>query len=182
MTFGEKIPTSTRDLSADRMEKLAELFPDCMTESIIGGIVKQCIDLEKLKKVLGENTADESKDRYSFTWPDKKKAIAIANAPTNSVLRPVREESVDFDNTKNVYIEGDNLEALKCLREAYLGSVRVIFIDPPYNTGNDFIYKDNFAQSITEEKLRAGLVDEQGRKLAESYEVNTITNGRFHTD
>lgn len=117
-------------------------------------------------------------ERYQFTWPDKKKAILLANSPINATLRPCREESVDFDNTQNLYIEGDNLDVLKCLKETYLGKVKMIYIDPPYNTGNDFVYEDDFAESASEYLANSGQYDEQGNQLV----TNSESNGRFHTD
>ena len=123
-----------------------------------------------------------NEERYQFTWPDKKKSILLANAPIAKTLRPCREESVDFDNTENLYIEGDNLEVLKLLRENYLGKVKMIYIDPPYNTGNDFVYNDDFAQGKAEFEAQSGLFDEEGRRMADPMVQNTESNGRFHTD
>ena len=123
-----------------------------------------------------------AEERYQFTWPDKRAAIRLANVPTNKTLRPCREESVDFDNTENLYIEGDNLEVLKLLRENYLGKVKMIYIDPPYNTGNDFVYNDDFAQGKAEFEAQSGLFDDEGRRMADPMVQNTESNGRFHTD
>ena len=119
-----------------------------------------------------------NEERYQFTWPDKRKAILAANAPINATLRPCPEESVDFDTTQNLYIEGDNLDVLKCLKETYLHKVKMIYIDPPYNTGNDFVYEDDFAESASEYLANSGQFDEQGNRLV----TNTESNGRFHTD
>ena len=121
---------------------------------------------------------DGNEERYQFTWPDKKKSVLLANAPINKTLRPCREESVNFDNTENLYIEGDNLEVLKLLQETYLGKIKMIYIDPPYNTGNDFVYEDDFAQSTDEYLANSGQYDDEGNRLVQ----NTESNGRFHTD
>lgn len=166
------------------IEKIASLFPDCVTETIVGydaddkPILRHKLDFEKLQQNLSSEIISGKEERYQFTWPDKKKAILLANSPINATLRPCRDESVDFDNTKNLYIEGDNLDALKCLKETYLHKVKMIYIDPPYNTGNDFIYEDDFAESTSEYLANSGQFDEQGRRLV----TNTESNGRFHTD
>ena len=120
--------------------------------------------------------------RYQFTWPDKRAAIRLANTPTSKTLRPCRAESVDFDTTQNLYIEGDNLDVLKLLRENYLGKVKMIYIDPPYNTGNDFVYNDDFAQGKTDFEQRSGLFDEEGHQTIDPMQRNIEANGRFHTD
>lgn len=143
----------------------------------IGG-VKQAIDFEKLRQLLATDVVDGATERYQFTWPDKKKAIRMANAPSNMTLRPCREESVNFDTTENLYIEGDNLEVLKLLREDYLGKIKLIYIDPPYNTGNDFVYEDDFSQSESDFLESSGQLDAKGNRLFQ----NTESNGRFHTD
>lgn len=170
----------TKDFASVYSEKLAELFPECVTEVIDNqrGGVKQAIDFEKLKQLLATDVIEGPTERYQFTWPDKKKAIRMANAPTNMTLRPCREESVNFDTTENLYIEGDNLEVLKLLREDYLGKVKMIYIDPPYNTGNDFVYEDDFSQSSSTYMENSGQSDEEGNRLVQ----NTESNGRFHTD
>lgn len=162
------------------IEKIQQLFPDCVTETIderTGELVRK-VDFEKLQQNLSDVIISGREERYQFTWPDKKKAILLANSPVNAALRPCREESVDFDNTQNLYIEGDNLDVLKCLKETYLHKVKMIYIDPPYNTGNDFVYKDNFAESSAEYFANSGQFDEQGNRLV----TNTESNGRFHTD
>ena len=128
--------------------------------------------------MLSSEIVEGNEERYQFTWPDKRKAILAANAPINATLRPCREESVDFDTTQNLYIEGDNLDVLKCLKETYLHKVKMIYIDPPYNTGNDFVYEDDFAESASEYLANSGQFDEQGNRLV----TNTESNGRFHTD
>ena len=164
----------------DNIMKIAQLFPDCVTETVDerNGQPKHLIDFEKLKQNLSDSVMSERAERYQFTWPDKSKAILLANSPINATLRPCREESVDFDNTQNLYIEGDNLDVLKCLKETYLHKVKMIYIDPPYNTGNDFVYEDDFAQSSEEYLANSGQFDEQGNRMF----TNAESNGRFHTD
>ena len=164
----------------DNIMKIAQLFPDCVTETVDerSGQPKHLIDFEKLKQNLSDSVMSERAERYQFTWPDKSKAILLANSPINATLRPCREDSVDFDNTQNLYIEGDNLDVLKCLKETYLHKVKMIYIDPPYNTGNDFVYEDDFAQSSEEYLANSGQFDEQGNRMF----TNAESNGRFHTD
>ena len=164
----------------DNIMKIAQLFPDCVTETMDekSGQPKHLIDFEKLKQNLSDSVMSERAERYQFTWPDKSKAILLANSPINATLRPCREDSVDFDNTQNLYIEGDNLDVLKCLKETYLHKVKMIYIDPPYNTGNDFVYEDDFAQSSEEYLANSGQFDEQGNRMF----TNAESNGRFHTD
>ena len=164
----------------DNIAKIAMLFPDCVTETIdeVSGQPKHLIDFEKLKQNLSDSVMSEKAERYQFTWPDKSKAILLANSPINATLRPCREESVDFDNTQNLYIEGDNLDVLKCLKETYLHKVKMIYIDPPYNTGNDFVYEDDFAENTNDYLEHSNQYDEQGNRLA----ANLESNGRFHTD
>ena len=140
--------------------------------------MKRSIDFDKLRQLLSSDIVEGNEERYQFTWPDKRKAILAANAPINATLRPCQEESVDFDTTQNLYIEGDNLDVLKCLKETYLHKVKMIYIDPPYNTGNDFVYEDDFAESASEYLANSGQFDEQGNRLV----TNTESNGRFHTD
>ena len=164
----------------DNITKIAQLFPDCVTEIVDerSGQPKHLIDFEKLKQNLSDSVMSERAERYQFTWPDKSKAILLANSPINATLRPCREDSIDFDNTQNLYIEGDNLDVLKCLKETYLHKVKMIYIDPPYNTGNDFVYEDDFAQSSEEYLANSGQFDEQGNRMF----TNAESNGRFHTD
>lgn len=164
----------------DNITKIAQLFPDCVTETVDerSGQPKHLIDFEKLKQNLSDSVMSERAERYQFTWPDKSKAILLANSPINATLRPCREDSVDFNNTQNLYIEGDNLDVLKCLKETYLHKVKMIYIDPPYNTGNDFVYEDDFAQSSEEYLANSGQFDEQGNRMF----TNAESNGRFHTD
>ena len=175
----DKLKMTTTDSVKMNIDKLSQLFPNCVTEvSDNRGGVRQAIDFETLRQELSGVITEGNEERYQFTWPDKKKAILLANSPINATLRPCREESVNFDNTKNLYIEGDNLDVLKCLKETYLHKVKMIYIDPPYNTGNDFVYNDDFAESASEYLANSGQFDEQGRRLV----TNTESNGRFHTD
>ena len=168
----------------ENIKKIAELFPNTLTEVIKGyrddgtPIIEHAIDFDVLRQELSDIIVEGPEERYQFTWPDKKKSILLANAPIAKTLRPCREESVDFDTTENLYIEGDNLDALKLLQETYLGKVKMIYIDPPYNTGNDFVYEDDFAQSADEYLANSGQYDEDGNRLVQ----NTESNGRFHTD
>lgn len=176
----DKLKMTTVDGVQDNVEKIALLFPNCVTEirdSSTGRLVHK-VDFDKLRQELSGSIVSDREERYRFTWPDKSKAILLANAPVNAALRPCREESVDFDNTKNLYIEGDNLDVLKCLKETYLHQVKMIYIDPPYNTGSDFVYEDDFADSVDGYRSRSGQYDEQGNRLV----TNTESNGRFHTD
>lgn len=173
----------TADMAERNIEMLGQMFPNCLTETInADGKLVRAIDFDKLRQELACEVVEGAEERYQFTWPDKRNAIRLANAPINKTLRPCREESVDFDNTENLYIEGDNLEVLKLLRENYLGKVKMIYIDPPYNTGNDFVYNDDFAQGKAEFEAQSGLFDEEGRRMADPMVQNTESNGRFHTD
>ena len=175
----EHLNMQSMDKVAANVAKIRELFPNCVTERINNeGKLEHAIDFDMLKQELSDHVVDGLQERYQFTWPDKRKAILAANAPINKTLRPCREESVDFDNTENLYIEGDNLEVLKLLRENYLGEVKMIYIDPPYNTGNDFVYEDDFKQSLDEYIENSGQLDDAGNRLV----ANTESNGRFHTD
>jgi len=175
----EKLNMQCPNMVDENIEKIGKLFPDCLTEvKDENGQTGQAIDFDKLRQELSKEIVEGPEERYQFTWPDKKKAILTANAPINKTLRPCREESVDFDNTKNLYIEGDNLDVLKLMREDYLGKVKMIYIDPPYNTGNDFVYEDNFAQSADDYINNSGQLDDDGNRLVQ----NTESNGRFHTD
>ena len=175
----EHLNMQSMDKVAANVAKIRELFPNCVTERINNeGKLEHAIDFDMLKQELSDHVVDGLQERYQFTWPDKRKAILAANAPINKTLRPCREESVDFDNTENLYIEGDNLEVLKLLQETYLGKVKMIYIDPPYNTGNDFVYNDDFKQSSDEYVENSGQLDDEGNRLV----ANTESNGRFHTD
>lgn len=169
----------TPDITESNIEKIGQLFPNCLTERIgEDGKVERVIDFDMLRQELSKEIVEGPQERYQFTWPDKKKAIRLANTPSTMTLRPCREESVDFDNTENLYIEGDNLEVLKLLREDYLGKVKMIYIDPPYNTGNDFVYEDDFSQAAADYVESSGQTDASGNRLVQ----NTESNGRFHTD
>jgi adenine-specific DNA-methyltransferase len=170
----DKLDMQSPDLVNENIEKLAALFPNCVTEGADG----KSIDFDLLRQELSHAIVEGNKERYRIEWPGKKEAIVTANLPTTKTLRPIREDSVDFDNTENIYIEGDNLEVLKLLQESYLGKIKVIYIDPPYNTGKDFIYKDNFAKDAQEELLESGQKDEYNQRLM----VNPETAGRYHSD
>ena len=173
----------TPDASESNLEKIASLFPQCITEhKDKDGKIKFGIDFEKLKAELSKDIIEEGEERYQFTWPDKCAALRLANTPTDKTLRPDTNASKDFWNTENLYIEGDNLEVLKILREDYLGKIKMIYIDPPYNTGNDFVYNDDFVQGKDEFEATSGLFDEEGNQVLDPMQRNTESNGRFHTD
>ena len=176
----DKMRMQTVNKADENYKKLAELFPNAVTETIdpTTGEVVRAVDKDVLMQEINTKVVEENEERYQFTWPDKKKSVLLANAPINKTLRPCREESVDFDHTENLYIEGDNLEVLKLLQETYLGKIKMIYIDPPYNTGNDFVYEDDFAQSTEEYLDNSGQFDEEGNRLVK----NLDSNGRFHTD
>ena len=175
----DKLKMQTANKADENYRKLAELFPNAVTETIDeNSEVVRAIDKDVLMQEIAVKVVDGREERYQFTWPDKKKSVLLANAPISKTLRPCREESVDFDNTENLYIEGDNLEVLKLLQETYLGKIKMINIDPPYNTGNDFVYEDDLAQSTEEYLAGSGQFDEDGNRMVQ----NTESNGRFHTD
>ena len=193
----DKLKMHTSNKADENFRKLAAMFPNAVTETIDeNGEVVRAIDKDVLMQEIACTVVDVNEERYQFTWPDKKKSVLLANAPINKTLRPVREDetvptgadsegkpycstgSMDFDTTENLYIEGDNLEVLKLLQETYLGKVKMIYIDPPYNTGNDFVYEDDFAQSTDEYLANSGQYDEDGNRMVQ----NTESNGRFHTD
>ena len=175
----DKLRMQTANKADENFRKLAAMFPNAVTETINeNGEVVRAIDKDVLMQEISCTVVDGNEERYQFTWPDKKKSVLLANAPINKTLRPCREESVDFDTTENLYIEGDNLEVLKLLQETYLGKIKMIYIDPPYNTGNDFVYGDDFAQSTDEYLANSGQFDEDGNRMVQ----NTESNGRFHTD
>lgn len=179
----KKLQMQSHDVVGGNVEKIAALFPQCVTERLNKeGKPELAIDFEKLRAELSNEIIDEGEERYQFTWPDKRAASRLANEPTTMTLRPCREESVDFDRTENLYIEGDNLDVLKVLRETYLGKVKMIYIDPPYNTGNDFVYNDDFAQGRKEFEKTSGLFDDAGNQTLDPMQRNTESNGRFHTD
>ena len=175
----DKLRMQTANKADENFRKLAAMFPNAVTETINeNGEVVRVIDKDVLMQEISCTVVDGNEERYQFTWPDKKKSVLLANAPINKTLRPCREESVDFDTTENLYIEGDNLEVLKLLQETYLGKIKMIYIDPPYNTGSDFVYEDDFAQSTDEYLANSGQYDEDGNRMVQ----NTESNGRFHTD
>ena len=181
----DKLKMHTPNKADENFRKLAELFPCAVTETIDeNGVVVRAIDKDVLMQEINTHVVDGREERYQFTWPDKKKSVLLANAPIAKTLRPCREESMGRDGTpggfdsENLYIEGDNLEVLKLLQETYLGKVKMIYIDPPYNTGNDFVYEDDFAQTTEEYLANSGQFDEEGNRLV----PNTESNGRFHTD
>ena len=175
----DKLKMQTANKADENFKKLAAMFPNAVTETIDeNGEVVRAIDKDVLMQEISCKVVDGNEERYQFTWPDKKKSVLLANAPKNKTLRPCREESVDFDNTENLYIEGDNLEVLKLLQETYLGKIKMIYIDPPYNTGNDFVYNDDFSVENGVWRVESGDFDEDGNRLVQ----NTESNGRFHTD
>lgn len=193
----DKLRMQTANKADENFKKLAAMFPNAVTETVNeNGEVVRAIDKDVLMQEISCKVVDGNEERYQFTWPDKKKSVLLANAPINKTLRPVREDetvptgadsegkpycstgSVDFDTTENLYIEGDNLEVLKLLQETYLGKIKMIYIDPPYNTGSDFVYNDDFAQSTDEYLANSGQFDEDGNRMVQ----NTESNGRFHTD
>lgn len=176
----DKLKMQTANKADENFKRLAEMFPNAVTEAKDeNGEVVRAIDKDVLMQEINTKVVDGKEERYQFTWPDKKKSVLLANAPINKTLRPCREESVDFDNTENLYIEGDNLEVLKLLQETYLGKIKIIYIDPPYNTGTDsFVYDDNFAQSTDEYIENSGQFDDDGNRMVQ----NPESNGRFHTD
>lgn len=168
----------TPNLTAENVAKLASLFPDCVTESKNeNGQLKQAIDFDQLRQELSDHLVEGQRERYHLDWPGKREVLLAANAPIAKTLRPFREESVDFDTTKNIFIEGDNLDALKLLQETYLGKVKMIYIDPPYNTGNDFIYADDFREASQAYFARSQQTDDAGNRMT----ANTEANGRFHS-
>ena len=179
----EKLKMQSHDVIGSNTQKIAQLFPNCVTERLgKDGKSELAIDFEKLQAELSNEIIAEGEERYQFTWPDKRAAVRLANTPTTMTLRPCREESVDFDNTQNLYIEGDNLDVLKCLKETYLHKVKMIYIDPPYNTGNDFVYNDDFGKDKGSFEETSGLFDEDGNQTIDPMQRNTESNGRFHTD
>lgn len=179
----DKLRMQTANKADENFKKLATMFPDAVTETINeNGEVVRAIDKDVLMQEISCKVVDGNEERYQFTWPDKKKSVLLANAPINKTLRPCREESVDFDTTENLYIEGDNLEVLKLLQETYLGKIKMIYIDPPYNTGNDFVYNDEFGIRNEEWNGISGNYDADGNQIVGALEKNTEANGRFHTD
>lgn len=197
----DKLRMQTANKADENFKKLAAMFPNAVTETVNeNGEVVRAIDKDVLMQEISCKVVDGNEERYQFTWPDKKKSVLLANAPINKTLRPVREDetvptgadsegkpycstgSVDFDTTENLYIEGDNLEVLKLLQETYLGKIKMIYIDPPYNTGNDFVYNDEFGIRSEEWNGISGNYDADGNQIVGALERNTEANGRFHTD
>lgn len=176
----DKLKLHTPDLTAANIEKLAALFPACVVEALDEktGLLRRSIDFDQLRQELSDHIVEGPRERYHLDWPGRREALLAANAPIAKTLRPCREESVDFDTTKNLFIEGDNLDALKLLQETYLGKVKLIYIDPPYNTGSDLIYDDDFAEETSDYLLKSNQEDEAGNRLV----ANTESNGRFHSD
>lgn len=179
----DKLRMKTLDAAEGNVAKIAALFPQCVTERLgKDGTAELAIDFDKLRDELSKDLLDGAEERYQFTWPDKRAASRLANAETDKTLRPDLKASEDFWNTQNLYIEGDNLDVLKVLRENYLGAIKMIYIDPPYNTGNDFVYNDDFAQSREDFEATSGAFDEDGNQIIDPMQRNTESNGRFHTD
>lgn len=175
----DKMKMHSPDLSQDNVAKIRALFPDCVTEAVDEqGNIRLAIDFDQLRQTLSDHIVEGPQERYRLDWPGKREALLTANAPIAKTLRPSRKESVDFDTTQNLFIEGDNLDALKLLQESYLGKVKMIYIDPPYNTGNDFIYDDDFAEGVGDFLAKSNQEDDLGRRLV----ANTESNGRFHSD
>lgn len=174
----EKLTMMSKDNVQENIKKIQQMFPNAVTEVLRDGKPTLAVDFDVLKQEMSNVLIYDREERYQMTWPDKKKSILLANSPISSTLRPCKEDSVNFDNTQNVYIEGDNLDVLKLLQETYLGKIKMIYIDPPYNTGNDFVYNDDFAMDSDEYADISGQYDEQGNRLFQ----NTESNGRFHTD
>ena len=178
-----KLKMKSGDAVDGNVAKIAALFPQCVTERLNkDGKPELAIEFDKLRAELSKDVLDEGEERYQFTWPDKRAASRLANTPTDKTLRPDVEASKDFWNTENLYIEGDNLDVLKVLRENYLGKIKMIYIDPPYNTGNDFVYNDDFAQGKEDFEATSGFFDEDGNQVLDPMQRNTESNGRFHTD
>src|SRR5699024_5443153 len=175
----EKLRMTSPDLTAANIDKIAELFPTVVTESRdADGNVVRAVDFDLLRQELSDHVVEGPQERYQLDWPGKREALFAANAPIAKTLRPVREESIDFDTSKNLFIEGDNLDALKLLQESYLGKLKLIYIVPPYNTGGDYIYDDDFAETVASFLNRSGQVDAAGNRLI----ANSETNGRYHSD
>lgn len=179
----DKLKMKSGDAVDGNVAKIAALFPQCVTERLNkDGEPELAIDFDKLRDELSKDLLEGAEERYQFTWPDKRAASRLANTPTDKTLRPDVNASKDFWNTENLYIEGDNLDVLKVLRENYLGKIKMIYIDPPYNTGNDFVYNDDFAQSRDSFEASSGLFDEDGNQILDPMQRNSESNGRFHTD
>jgi len=182
--MADKLKMQTENIADKNFEMLSKMFPNALTETITGydddgkPIVERAIDADVLRQEISCKVVEGKDERYQFTWPDKKKAVLLANTPLNKTLRPSIRESINFDTTDNIFIEGDNLDALKLIQETYLEKIKIIYIDPPYNTGNDFVYDDSFKENINEYLENSGQYDENGNQLVKNIE----SNGRFHTD
>jgi adenine-specific DNA-methyltransferase len=175
----EKLKMHSPNLTQENLTRIRHLFPGCVTEAKSeDGNLKLVVDFDQLRQELSESLVEGPQERYHLNWPGKREALLTANAPIAKTLRPCRKESVDFENTKNIFIEGDNLDSLKLLQETYLGKVKMIYIDPPYNTGNDFIYDDDFSVTADDFLKQSNQKDESGNRLV----ANTESNGRFHSD
>lgn len=178
----EKLDMKSKDKVQENIEKIRGLFPNCVTEISRGGVVSSAVDFDKLKQEMSDMLIDDGEERYQMTWPNKRNAVLLANTPISATLRPCKEESVDFDNTKNLYIEGDNLDVLKLLQETYLGKIKMIYIDPPYNTGKDsFVYNDCYSMNEEEFLNAGGYYDSEGNRVVDIKD-NNESNGRFHTE
>src|SRR5690606_38228110 len=176
----DKLKMHSPDLSQENIAKIRELFPGCVTEARdeATGMLRLAVDFDQLRQELTDHIVEGPQERYRLDWPGKREALINANAPIAKTLRPEAEESVSFGKTKNLFLEGDNLDALKLIQQIYLGAVRVIYIDPPYNTGNDFVYRDKFSQGSNEYLRESNQLDEEGNRLF----ANVATRGRFHSD
>ncbi|MEO0750965.1 MAG: site-specific DNA-methyltransferase, partial [Pseudomonadota bacterium] len=175
----EKLKMHSPDLTQNNIAKIRALFPGCVTEAAgEDGKLRLAVDFDQLKQELSDSIVEGPQERYHLNWPGKREALITANAPIAKTLRPARDESVDFDTTQNLFIEGDNLEALKLLQTSFLGEVKIVYIDPPYNTGKDFIYNDKFAEDKDDYLERSEQTDQEGNRLV----ANTQSNGRFHSD
>ena len=176
----ERLDLQSADGAQLNLDALYQIAPSCFTEATDPktGKIKRVVNFDVLRQLLGDDTVEDATEAYEFNWVGKQEARAEVLRPINKTLRPVKEDSVDWDNTQNLYIEGDNLEVLKLLQKSYLGKVKMIYIDPPYNTGNDFVYHDDSSRSLEEEDLAAGNIDELGNR----YRKNTDANGRFHSE
>ena len=183
MNKPERLDLETADITSENVAKIGALFPNCLTEvKDEKGRTVAAIDFDKLRQELSHDIVEGADERYRFDWPEKRKATILANTPTRMTLRPCREESVDFDTTQNLYIEGDNLEVLKLLRETYFGKVKMIYIDPPYNTGKDsFVYSDDYRGNVEDFASESDAIDDEGNKMFDIRQ-NNESNGRFHTD
>ncbi|WP_160316394.1 site-specific DNA-methyltransferase, partial [Roseovarius tolerans] len=175
----DKMKLHSPDLNHENITTISELFPGCVTEAADeNGKLRLVVDFDQLRQELSDHIVEGGQERFHLNWPGKRESLAIANAPISKTLRPSSKESVEFESTRNIFIEGDNLDALKLIQETYLGKIRMIYIDPPYNTGNDFVYDDNFVERPKDFLARSDQQDESGNRLV----ANPSSNGRFHSD